>query len=421
MRSRTSLQYVLLIALFGAIILIGSHNRQRDIPHIPMPRAVPAAADPLGGKGLVLLLERLGYTVATQSSATDPIAAGTRVWIWVDPESTLSKRQVHSLLQWVERGGILIFAPSVDNYLPDSSTLPDTTGMDLMKRELNVKVAPSGNPGIRYDEEPLPILSPLQRSAISSYWSGVSSAQASSGLLNVGGNYLEIAGTSSGAQVARLDRGKGHIFVLPDALLLTNYGLAQADNAVFVTNLIRLHANGRDGSVCIDQRHTQLVAGGTYVAAPTLTDYLWRPPVRYAMLQLLAAVLLLWALYGRRQGAPVPLPESEPVTRASRYAVAMGGLFYKADKPQAAQAIIADDFRRALVQRLGMSVADNDEAIAARAAALADLPPRLVERLLQVGRTPLENAGEVLVESQQMETVLRTLDEAVAGQRARLH
>jgi hypothetical protein len=128
------------------------------------------------------------------------------------------------------------------------------------------------------------------------------------------------------------------------------------------------------------------------------------------VLQLLGAALLVWALYGRRLGAPVPLPEREPVTRASQFALAMGGLFRKVNRPRAAGAAVGEEFRRAVTRRLGMSIADPDSAIAERAAAATGLPSRMIDRLLLQARAPAEHEADVLSDVQEMELVLRRLN-----------
>jgi hypothetical protein len=174
--------------------------------------------------------------------------------------------------------------------------------------------------------------------------------------------------------------------------------------------MVRPHVSS--GAVYFDERHHTAddpddPQGRT--TPPTLMDYLWRPPLRYAMLQLLGAALLWWALSARRLGAPVPLPERESVTRASLFALAMGALFRKVDRPRAASSIIAEHFRRDVVRRTGMSPSDPDATIAARAAEISGLSSRLIERLLQRARLPAENETEALHDAQEMELVLSRL------------
>jgi hypothetical protein len=234
----------------------------------------------------------------------------------------------------------------------------------------------------------------------------VQKVQALGSTLEVERPFLEIAGSDSGAQVARLRYGRGLVIVTPDPMLFTNYALGRPDNAVFVSNLIRLSRPERGAAIYFDERRSSGPAAGGH---ETLLTALWNSPARYAILQLALAAALVWALYGRRLGAPVPLRESGPVTRASQFALAMGGLFQKAQRPQAAARILAEEFRRALVRRLGMSSADSDAAIARRAAETAGTSPQTIECLLAQARTPAGNESDALEAAQEMEQVLRRL------------
>jgi hypothetical protein len=246
----------------------------------------------------------------------------------------------------------------------------------------------------------------LQQSSASTYWSGVKKAAGSSGGVTIGRAHLELAGTPIDVQLAAIPYGKGRVFVAPDALLFTNYALSKPDNAVLVSNLIRAHEPG--GTVYFDER-----AHGEDLQAnvePNLLYYLWRPPLRYALLQLLVAGLLLWAFFGRRLGAPVPLPDGGPVTRASQFAAAMGALFHKVHRPRAAAIIIGEDFRRQLTRRLGLSVADSDELIAQRTSEATGYSTRVIDRLLLNAKTPDEDEERALADAQLMEKIMRSFD-----------
>jgi hypothetical protein len=144
---------------------------------------------------------------------------------------------------------------------------------------------------------------------------------------------------------------------------------------------------------------------------PNLLFYLWRPPLRYALLQLLVAALLVWAYFGRRLGAPVPLPGGGPVTRASQFAAAMGALFRKVNRPRAASVIIGEQFRRELTKRLGLSVADPDELIAARAAEATGYSTRVIDRILLQSKAPDDDEERALADAQLMEKILRSFDQ----------
>ena len=201
--------------------------------------------------------------------------------------------------------------------------------------------------------------------------------------------------------------GKGRVFLMGDALLWTNMALSKAPNAILATNLLRAHH--APGAVIIwDERQHDDPAAAQAVT-PNVLYYLWRPPVRWAVLQVLASLLLLWAFKSRRLGRAVPLPAEEPVTRASQWALAMASLFQKAERPQTAAATTGEEFRRQFALRLGCSPADSDATIVARAAMQLDVPASHLDHLLLRARTPAENPAQMLRDAQEMELLLRSL------------
>jgi hypothetical protein len=290
-------------------------------------------ATPLGGKGLRLLVDKLGYTPRKQTEPLRKMPADAAVWLLLDPETRFPKKEAMLLLDWVKKGGILVFcARPNDNYWTPYGDEPESEGVEEVRRALGVESSPSSAPKAG---EFLPELAPLSLDAVSNYRAGVKAASGSRRTSQITRKHLEISGPPGGS-LARLDIGKGVIFVAPDALLFTNYALSKPDNAVLVSNLLRVHA--RSGVVYFDERSHGENAIDT--APETLISHLKKPPVSYAIGQLLLAGLLFWAFAGRRLGTPVGIPEGGPVTRASQFAAAMGALFLKTNRPQAAAAIL---------------------------------------------------------------------------------
>jgi hypothetical protein len=235
----------------------------------------------------------------------------------------------------------------------------------------------------------------------------VGKSSGSDSTLSIDGPYLEIAGDRFGPQLARLSYGKGTVYVAPDPLLFTNYALAQPDNAVLVSNLIRSAVPA--GAPIVFDESVSLGSAAQGNIPKTLPYYLWQPPARWALLQLILAGLLLWMLVGRRMGQEVPLAEGGPVTRASQFALAMGSLFYRAGRPRAAGEIIGETFRRKLARRLGMSPAERDIVLAQRAHELSGLPLDMLDYLLLQSKAPADTDAEVLRDAQAMEEVLSKL------------
>jgi hypothetical protein len=405
-RPRLNGVFVLITLLFITACALGILVQKSVQPDTEAPRARFHDRTPLGGKGLNLLLLRLGYNVRRIDSKLSAMPRDASVWVLLDPQVRFTQRETQYLLQWVRSGGTLIWACAPDTQTApwlDEQPLQGTASTQLCEA---LGITPSYS--FEAVSAPLPVLTPLTPSAASLYWQGVQKAQGSGGTIKINRSKLELAGSQTGSELARLDVGQGRIFVTPDALLFTNYALSKPDNAVLVTNLVRVHAPG--GTVYFDERnHTDAATLNTAQRTPTIVDYLWRPPLRWAMLQLLGALLLWWALVGRRLGAPVPIREHEPVTRASQFALGMGALFRKANRPRAVAKTLGNDFRREVTRRVGLSVEDNDLLIAERVSQATQLPQQMIDRLLLRGKVPGESEAEILSDTQEMELVLRTL------------
>jgi len=399
---------LLLLAVF--LIMVYSGRGRSQLPH-----AEYNDATPLGGKGFRLVLNKLGYQTAPVTGRLSQMPADAKAWVILDPDTRFSSAESDLLLNWVKAGGTLLWAPVPPDYTPtarNGSVLPET-GQDELGTKLGVTLEDAGytdrGGNMVLDPNGYPLLSPINLDQISRYRTGVASAFDSAINVDVARRYFEIAGTPVGCQLPEIPWGKGRVIVLPDAMLCTNLGLVTGNNAELAVNLIRVSAPG--GTVYFDERqHAEPDAGPVMDAHPDMLYYLWRPPVRWALLQALFAGLLCWALASRRLGTPIPLPGGGPVTRASLYANAMGTLFQRADRPAAAARIVGETFRRKLAARLGLSPADSDEVLAKRAQELAGLPFDAVDRLLLHSLSPSETDSEALRDAQEMEYVLRRLN-----------
>ena len=419
MKKRDNKNVIIVGVLILAILLVASYLNQSQNSEL---RFLPAAsfsdATPTGGKGLALLLNRVGYRSKVQDAPLKVMPADARVWLMLGPKNAFTKREARLLLRWVEAGGTLIYCVERDannaGFLQamqeeSEAKKPPANGIETLTDDLKITKGPLDFKSFgQSSNTELPELPAIAFDAPSNIRTGVKKAAGSPGNFGAARAHVEIAG-APGGELARISVGKGQVWAVPDAWVFTNYGLSQPDNAVLVTNILRTCAppSGARSAVYFDQRaHDETERPPV---ADTLINRLKRPPISTALWQLLFAGILLWIFASRRLGAAVPLPTRGPVTRASQFAQAMGALFSNAGRPAAAAEVIGADFRKRLAARLGMSPSENDAVLAARAHELSGVPAEVVDRLLLQTRTPANNDAQALRDAQEMDAVLKRL------------
>jgi len=390
----------IVVLLFGMGVL-AQLNRKDDST---FPRAQYADKTPLGGKGLRLLLEKRGFVVRQQTQSLKAIPEDAKVWLLLDPDTTLSKQDGKVLLEWVKKGGVLIWSNYQTNYFGwwDEK---NQDGQSYMRHALHITSTDIDQKFIDLDKSLYPIIH--QAPILSGeYNAGVHDCYLSSNTFMINSkNRLPIAGGGKQLQLAAIPHGKGRVIVTADAMIFTNYGMARGDTAVLTTNLIR-RGTPHGAGIYFDER----TSGSTIHELPhELLYYLWQPPLRWALFQLALAGLLLWVFYGRRLGRPVPIPVQQPVTRASQFAVAMAGLYQKARRPKVPLEVLGNEFRRLLIRRTGASPLDSPAKLAARCHEITGLPRERVQQLLERIQKPVRSDNEVLQLVAEMEKIREKL------------
>lgn len=369
---------------------------------------------PIGGYGLSFVLDNTGFQSKKVTKRLQNVPSDARAWLLLDPETRFSTKEANDLLIWIKRGNTLILNAEMIARLEEwNLNFQENPGLKRLKSELKIENdislgAITANFSPR--EGALPPLANLKWDAISNYRTGVKTTAVSGRKAKINRPHLALA-SPTGGSLDRIDMGKGRVFVVPDGWMFCNYGLAQADNAVLVSNLLRVHTSG--GAVYFDQRrHGDLKndSDTTEEEPQNVAQWLLRPPVSYAILQLAIVLLGAAILAGRRLGSPVGFQNGGPTTRASQFAGAMGSLLFKVKRPKAAARVIGENFRLRLARRIGLSAGESDTVLARRAQEVSGLPYDLLERLLLLSRAPSDGESAVLREAQEMENVLRVLE-----------
>jgi hypothetical protein len=180
--------------------------------------------------------------------------------------------------------------------------------------------------------------------------------------------------TEDGAWLVIEPRGRGHVVATGSPVFLTNWRLAQADNAVLAVHLLTPADSNRTAIV----RPVVRTSGGE---SQTLLD-LVSDNVRAAMWQVLIGFLVLVAWRARRLGAP--LVEETPVRLASSdLTAAVGALLARHDTRAATLERIAADTQHRLAQRLDLPATVDVEELATRLAERTPLDATALRRRLE--------------------------------------
>lgn len=166
--------------------------------------------------------------------------------------------------------------------------------------------------------------------------------------------------------------GRGRIVLLSDPYIVSNGGIARADNLQLATNV----AAGEGGLVVFDEYHQGLgSAGGGALRLLQGTPVLW-----IFGQGAFVALVILWSR-GRRFARPLPAPRRDRRSKLE-FVASMAELQQRARSHSLAVENIYARTRRALARYAGLDASAHYEQIAERAAARSGKDRGEIERLL---------------------------------------
>jgi len=350
-RSRADL-VILLLVLLGFIagnIWLVEQGRRRTSGFEFAPNASAFNRGPSGLYGLYTLWRKLGHNTrvwrrpwTTLPSAADLFVVATPFSMGAESASA----EPSDLLRWVKAGGTLVILGS-DPDLAAEFKLRHQSGS-----ELHSTLPPSA---------PTRLLEGVDALSLSGdRWAGPLEPVV-----------IHLHDQRGPALVSR-PMGKGSVVALADSGALANAHLAEADNALLAANLAGLV----DGPIYFDEFHHG------YQERPTLASYVLRPPLLWATLQVLFALLLFFHAAGRRFGPPLPRLRAPKHRASAEHIGAMASLYQRAGAGGAVLQRLAEGFRREVNPHLGLPVNASREQIAEAAARRVGADPGRVASLL---------------------------------------
>lgn len=164
--------------------------------------------------------------------------------------------------------------------------------------------------------------------------------------------------------VAEVPFGGGRIIFVSDPYIVSNAGIALADNAALATNLVATN----DGTIAFDEYHQ-----GYSKDSNRLLQFFAGTPVVAIFLQGLALVGLVFYSRSRRFARPLPASESDRLSKLE-YVTAMAELQQRTRAWDLAIENIYTDFRRRAARLFGLDVREaTSDVLSKRIAERTDL------------------------------------------------
>jgi hypothetical protein len=338
---------ILLFALIVLVLLMGFLARSTEGTGARDFRASSFLTGPAGTGALYQTLRELDLPVhrRTQSYVdADPIG---RVTVLIAPGESPSPAEAHAILQAVRGGGTLIFAlqPAAG-----SGPLYDSLGVYPHSLREPGRDTPEYSAGRAARAEP----HPWTRGAAAVQGVRTTFADSSEALTRRGATRL----LSVGREVAALSwrEGRGQVLVWADPVPLTNQYLRTSGAAAIITRAAAQGA-GEDGRIEFGEWYHGFRGEGSVIRG--MRHFLAHHPAGHAALQVMAVLLLLLAVAGRRFGTALP---PAPARRRSplEHVEALAGAYRQAGAKRTARRLLVAGLARRLGRR-----APADEAGAA--------------------------------------------------------
>lgn len=403
-RSKPFLLVTALALLFVVLAIIfarpaGGHDPIRDHS--------AARTNPWGTKALAELCQQHGLKTSYWQSSLSSLSPRQQYLCLFDPTFALTDDDLQKLLQWVQRGGTLLVAIDLDPSHDLTFDAPKVSPNDALLAALGLASSRGGpTEGTTVPVGSLSATLPELRDVRRLYVPGphrLRPAPHAGALVPL--KWETIVADSAGGIVLSANHGKGYLYALSEAEMLSNNTLARADNVILAANLL---FDGRATTVHFDE--------AIHLVRPGLSDEARQLDPSRAMAALFAVIAAL-ALYlisrGWRFGAPVPLTTT-PRRSALEFVNAFAELYRRAGAHGATLNLLRHSFRLRLATSAGVASDLSPAALAAAVAARRHVPEAPLANLLQqlepgpAGETPTDS--ELLALTRQMARYEEALD-----------
>jgi Domain of unknown function (DUF4350) len=365
-----------------------------------------------GTKAAYLSLERLGYSVdRLRRPIAEGLASDVRTLAVIEPVIPITDHEAEQLLIWVRDGGRLLLAPGsrIERYTPFRSatsatddwfdwTVAPTPFSSEDPSGSEMEITPAESP------EATDLLQGITKLTVGDNARFAKNVVATNGAL-ADCPVTPLWRDDTGVIAAVVTCSAGEIIVLADTHALSNRGLAEADNALWLANLARRLQGEHDSATLVfDEYHAgfgQQVPSWIAIARLMVAEG-WGPSVGQAVL-----VAFLW-LFSR--GVRFGRPSDFTLTRRRRrgeFAVAAGQLLHTARATDLAAETLRHHYHTRLCRAVGLPITTLDATL--RAELTARGCAWHLERL-STGAKRRMGTGELLAACQHLEKELERLE-----------
>ncbi len=389
---------IVLVVLLVAGAIIAQIAGDRAVQGRGGPALSSTDAGPTGALALALWLEQLGFRVDRPASGGPSPSDSVRYFFVLHPTQRVSQDDARSVVEWVRRGGTLVYVPSL---FTESALTPFEAG-DGLDRQLDLA------PGVGMVGPDRRILSPILP-----FFNAPPAGQFSVGAGNVlhpsNPAWISLVEVDTGGRrqvlVARRRFGAGQALAIGSDDFLSNGHLGDADNSAVILNLL---ARGSANRVAMfDEFHHGVQTQPDLIAVARASPWGWA-------IVYLTAVCFVFALWsGRRFGPPITREEIRGRSTGD-YVTAFAGLLQRNVAKGSASAWTQAQYsrlvRRELVRSQGVR---SDLPAPDLARILAERhpidPAALSEHLASLAGPPLSDRA-LLDTIRSLEPILRALE-----------
>jgi hypothetical protein len=359
---------LIISGLFLALILFVAFGPGRRPPDSGPSGPTTHSSEEDGALALYNWARALGYDARRLEYRAFALDEQDAALVILNPRERIDRAQSRAMLDWVERGGTLIFAEDGSAFFSPANDLLDELDVEttVYSTTATIESAAPAQPAL--DQPPF----------------AQAPVQTGRKLVLRTDDYANLLGAPDAVVVAGIKRGSGYIYLSAAAYPFTNAGLRDPENAALALNMLRRVPAG--GRIQFDEYHQG------FFTPPSTTKIVFGSPWGWAAAYGMLALALYLILSGRRFGRPVPLREEIERRSSAEYVESMADLFQRGGKRAYILGHYHAAFKRRLAKPLGVNPQLPDEEFTRELARQRELDEAAL--LAMLARLRAERADE---------------------------